>query len=157
FAFRVGKLFFNQHLEVCTDHLVAVRFRGLVVTGLRAVPEQITFPAHTREGHGFSRADRSLYVRGFSPRESGVSFAILLDLAEDPWIRRCHAADHRCVAASLRNHGAGIFGRANVAVSDDGNFYGIFHRGDPFPAGLAAITLLAGAGVESDRAKAAGL
>src|SRR4051812_31667252 len=81
--------------------------------------------------------------------------AVLLDLAENPRVAWGGAADHNGVAASLRDHGAGIFGRADIAIADDGNLHGVFNGGDPFPASVPAVSLLAGAGVEGDGGQAA--
>src|ERR1700733_11001011 len=98
-ADRVGEFFFDQHLEVGADHLVAVGLGGVIV---------------------------------------GISGGVLFDLAEDPGIRWGGAADHDGVTSSLGDHGAGVFGAADIAVADDRNLHGIFYGGDPFPAGLAA-------------------
>jgi hypothetical protein len=46
---------------------------------------------------------------------------------------------------------------ADVAVSDDWNLDGLLDGGDPFPARVAAVALLAGASVQSNRAQAAAL
>src|SRR5580704_12535930 len=81
--------------------------------------------------------------------------AVLFDLAENPGIRRRHAADHDCIASSLRDHGAGVLRRADVAIADHRNLYRILDGGDPFPASLTAITHLASAGVQSDRGQTA--
>jgi len=47
---------------------------------------------------------------------------ILLDLSEDPRICRSHSTDHYGVASGLGDDGAGIFGRANIAVPITGIF-----------------------------------
>src|SRR5437879_8677879 len=62
---------------------------------------------------------------------------VLRDLAEDPGVRRCSAADHHGVAAGGVDHGGGVFGGADIAVADDRNADGVFHGGDVLPAGLA--------------------
>jgi hypothetical protein len=80
-----------------------------------------------------------------------MSVAVLLNLPEDPRIRRGGPSNHHRIAARLRDHGAGVFGRTNIAVADHRNLHGIFHRGDPLPAGLAAVALFAGTGVKADR------
>jgi len=79
----------------------------------------------------------------------------LFDLAEDPWIRWRHTSYHYGVAAGLGYYGAGVFGRADVAVADHGNLDGLLDGGDPFPAGVSAVALLAGAGVEGNGSEAA--
>src|SRR5215472_1666451 len=83
-------------------------------------------------------------------RRSTKCGAVFFDLPEDPWVGRSHAADHDGVAAGLGDHGAGVFWSTDVAVADHGNLHGVFDGRDPFPAGLAAVTLFAGAGVERD-------
>src|SRR5207244_7748977 len=80
----------------------------------------------------------------------GDSCAVLLDLAENPGIGRCRAADHDRITSGLGDHGAGVFRRADIAVADHGNFYRILDGGDPIPAGLAAVALLASASVRSE-------
>src|ERR1700736_1381097 len=64
---------------------------------------------------------------------------VLLDLAEDPGIRRRRSSDHYRIAASLRDDGASVFGRADVAVSDHRNLNRLLDSSDPFPARLAAV------------------
>src|SRR5215469_5454929 len=54
-------------------------------------------------------------------------------------------------------HGAGIFGRADIAVPDDRNLDRLLHRPNPFPASIAAVALLASAGMESYRREPAAL
>src|ERR1700751_5908293 len=77
-------------------------------------------------------------------------FAVLLDLAEDPWVAGGHAANHDRVAVRLGDHRAGVFGGTDVAVADDRDPDGVFDGGDPFPAGLAAVAHFTGAGMEGD-------
>ena len=73
---------------------------------------------------------------------------VLGDLAEDPWIRGRGSADHDGVAVRGVDHGGCVFGRADVAVADDGNADRVFDGGDVLPAGLAGVSVFAGAGVE---------
>src|SRR5579884_4880 len=81
---------------------------------------------------------------------------ILLDLAEDPWIRRCRAADHHCITARLAYHADRVFGGDDVAVSDHGNAMDSgFRFGDTRPIRLAAVALFTRARVECDRLHAA--
>ena len=81
---------------------------------------------------------------------------ILLDLAEDPWIRRSGAADHHCIAARFTHHANRVLWRDDVAIADHGD---ISHRGfyfrDSRPIRLAAITLFARARMEGNRLKPA--
>ena len=86
---------------------------------------------------------------------SYVAVGILRNLPEDPGIRGSGAPDHHRVTTGLRHHAASVLGAPNVPVADDGNFHGVLHRSNPFPARIAAIALLAGAGVQCDRAEAA--
>src|ERR1700746_3391507 len=68
-----------------------------------------------------SIADASIFHRN----------AILLNLAEYPWVRRRGPPNHYGIAAGLFDHGAGVFGRADIAVPDHGNLYCSFDGGDP--------------------------
>src|SRR5271154_6254508 len=52
---------------------------------------------------------------------------VLSDLAEDPRIRRCGAADHHGIATSFCDHAHGILRSANVAVSDYWNTDSLLH------------------------------
>src|ERR1035441_8010920 len=81
--------------------------------------------------------------------------SILLNLPKNPRIRRGHAADHHRIAAGLGDDGAGVFGRANVAIADHGNLDCLLDGGDPFPARVSAIALLTRPGVQRNRAEAA--
>jgi len=65
------------------------------------------------------------------------------------------SANHDGVAAGLFDHADGVFGRQDVAVTDDRNFHGGFDRGDAGPVGFAGIALFAGARVEGDGLEAA--
>src|SRR5579872_172555 len=94
-------------------------------------------------------------IRGYTQASRSNCRAILLDLAEDPRIRRSAAADHDGVASGLRDHGAGVFGRTDVAVADDGNLHGVFDGGDPLPSSLAAVAHLASAGVKRNGGESA--
>ena len=80
---------------------------------------------------------------------------ILRDLAEDPRIRRGRAADHDRIAVGLGHHAHGVFGRVDIAVSDDRDAHGSFHFGDARPIGLAAVALLARAGMQREGSHAA--
>ena len=80
---------------------------------------------------------------------------VLRDLTEDPGIGGSGAADHDGVAASLGDHGDGVLGGEDVAVSDDGDAHGVLNRGDVLPARLAGVAVLAGAGVKRDGVQAA--
>ena len=84
-----------------------------------------------------------------------ASVGKLANLAEDPGIGRGGTADHHGITLCLRHHGDRIFRRANIAVADHRNLHGVFHRSNPFPASVAAVSLLACAGVESYRIQAA--
>jgi hypothetical protein len=70
----VGEFFFDQHLEVGADHLVAVGFAGLVVgltvqaAARRSISADMsTLGEHGRGGHDFSRAVGGQRISGFSP------------------------------------------------------------------------------------------
>ncbi len=84
----------------------------------------------------------------------GDSCAVLLDLAEDPRIRGCRAADHDRITSGLGYHSAGVFRRADIAVPDHRNLNRILDGGNPIPACLAAVSLLTGAGMQRDSAQA---
>src|SRR5947209_11525130 len=86
---------------------------------------------------------------------SGI--AVLANLAEDPRIRRSSTADHDGVAPGLLHYGDRIFRRADITIADHRNGYGIFDRGNPLPAGIAALALLAPAGVQGYGLQAARL
>src|ERR1700722_901742 len=79
---------------------------------------------------------------------------VLLDLAEDPWIRWRHPANHHGITAGLRHDRKGILWRADIAIADHRNRYRLFHRCNPFPSGVSAIALLASTGMQRDRTKA---
>src|SRR6185312_13104925 len=79
---------------------------------------------------------------------------VLSDLAEDPGIGGGGAADHNSVAASLVDEGGGVFGRAHVSVADNGDGNCVLYGGDPLPARLTGVALLAGAGMQGDGSKA---
>ena len=79
--------------------------------------------------------------------------AILLNLSKDPRVRRRRAPNHDCIAAGLRDHGACVLGRANVAVANHRDLHSIFYRGNPLPAGLAVF---ASARVQCDCRQPAG-
>ncbi len=64
------------------------------------------------------------------------------------------AADHHGVAAGLRYHGGSVFGRAHVAVADDGNLTATSLRRST-PSRLPGVSLLASAGVHGDGGQAA--
>src|SRR5581483_9406939 len=81
--------------------------------------------------------------------------AVLFDLPEDPRIAGSHPAYHDAIASGLCDHGASIFGRADVSVPDHRDLYRIFDGSDPFPTRSSAVTLFAGTSVESYRGKAA--
>src|SRR4051812_45670135 len=81
--------------------------------------------------------------------------AILLDLAEDPRIAWGATADHHGIAAGLADHGACIFGAADVPIADYRNFDRVFNGSDPLPAGVSAIAHLPRAGVQRDSGQAA--
>ena len=82
--------------------------------------------------------------------------SVLGNLAEDPGIGSGGAADHDRVASGLRNHRAGVLGCADIAVADDRNFDRLLDGRDPLPARIAAIALLARAGVQGDATKPTG-
>src|SRR5450759_3564026 len=115
-AFRSGHFFFQQHLEIGADHLVAVGFGGFVVDFFRRALLRWT---------------------GGDARPSTAH--ILRNLPEDPRIRRGHAADHHGVAAGLGDDGTGVFGRTDVAIADHGNLDCLLDGGDPFPARVSAV------------------
>src|SRR6266550_3857418 len=71
----------------------------------------------------------------------------MFDLLEDPWIGNGPAADHHSVAAGCE-HGLGVFGSCHVAVSEHGNFNGLFDFGKPSQAGKTVVGLRRRAEVE---------
>src|SRR3954470_24765013 len=83
------------------------------------------------------------------------SLAILLNLSEYPGIRGGCATDHYRVTFSRGYHGARVFRAADVSISDHRNLDCIFNRGNPLPACVAAVALLASAGMERNCAQAA--
>src|SRR6266852_3498055 len=107
--FRSGHFFFQQHLEVGTDHLVAVGFGGFVV-GL---------VSRTIRGCGASlrwTAEGGCPYVNWTGGDARRSTYVLLDLAEDPRICRGHPAYHFVVVPS----GAEFHG--------EGNLHGGSHR-----------------------------
>ena len=130
FAARIRQFFFDQHAEVCPDHLVTISLCRLVVERRKRLKTR--------------------------PCVIAEESAILLDLAKDPGIRRGSAPDHDCVASSHCNHRAGVFRRAYIAVADDRYLHRIFYRSNPLPSRIAAIALLPRSCVQCDRAQAAG-
>src|SRR5215813_8997815 len=76
-----------------------------------------------------------------------AGFGVLANLAEDPRIGGRGAADHHCVASRLCDHGYRVFGRADIAVADYRDTNRVFHRGNPVPARVDAVSLLARAGM----------
>src|SRR3984957_10806804 len=95
----------------------------------------------------------------FPVAAGGVTFdsrAALLDLPEDPGIRGRGSSDHHRVATSLRDHGAGVLRRADIAIADDGDLHRVFDRGNPLPARVAAVTLLTRARMERNGCEATG-
>src|ERR1700733_11928837 len=121
---RVREFLFDQHLKVGADHLVTIGFAGLIVE----IPN----------------------ISIASCIDLAEARAILLDLSENPRVRRRCAADHHRIATCLRDHGAGVFWAANVPVADYRNLHRVFDGGNPLPAGLTAVSHLAGAGVQGD-------
>src|SRR6201999_759529 len=59
------------------------------------------------------------------------------------------------IAASCLDHRHCVLWCADVAVADDRNLHGIFDCGDPLPAGLAGVSLLARASVQCDGVESA--
>ncbi len=160
-AFGTGHLFFEQHLEIGADHLIAVRLGGLVVradwSGLCGAGS-LTRLCRTKSGgllllilEQTRRAALGMAGSETRPHTSGV----LLNLPKNPRIRGGHPANHHGVASGLGDHGAGVFGRTNVAVADHRNLDRLLYGSDPFPASVSAVALLASTGVERDRAQAA--
>ena len=86
------------------------------------------------------------------PSGAGCELAgrVLGNLAKDPWIRRCCAANHHGVAARGFDHRGCIFRRADVAVADDGQPDGVLHRRNPLPSGFAGVALLTRPSMQSD-------
>src|ERR1019366_1418564 len=82
--------------------------------------------------HGEVGADHVVAL-GLGLRVVRPGECVLLDLAEDPGIGGCGAADHDGVASRFGDHGGGVLGRPNVAVADDGNFSGVLEDSDPLP------------------------
>src|SRR5579864_5127671 len=72
-----------------------------------------------------------------------AALRVLLDLPEDPRIRRRCAPDHHRIASRLRDDGGGIFRRADVTVADDRYLHRLLDGCDPLPARVAAVALLA--------------
>src|ERR1700681_2203438 len=66
---------------------------------------------------------------------------VIGNLSEDPRIRRCRAADHHGIAASLRDQTYCILGSADIAVADHGNTNGLLYRADHAPVGHSRVTL----------------
>ena len=71
--------------------------------------------------------------------------AILLNLPEDPGIRRRGSSNHHRIASGLPDHRARVCGCADVAIADHRNFHRIFYRRNPLPAGVSAVALFPGA------------
>src|SRR5579864_1585744 len=69
--------------------------------------------------------------------------AILLNLPEYPRICRRCSPYHDRVTPGFCDHRARIFRSANVTVANHRNFYRLLHRGNPLPARVSAISLLA--------------
>src|SRR5882724_9375552 len=84
----------------------------------------------------------------------GTGGRVLRDLAKDPRIGGSGTTDHDGVAAGSGDHGGGIFRGANISVADDGKLDRVLDGCNVLPAGLAAVAVLAGAGVEGHSLKA---
>src|SRR5215469_14866083 len=113
---------------------------GKVRRELLHFADAIVFPALDQHGvvhphHLIAIAFGGLHVR--SGRE------VLIDLAKDPRIIGCGAADHDGIATGFANHPDSVFGSDDIAVSDDRDLYRGFDLGDAAPVRLAAIALLA--------------
>src|SRR5216684_352531 len=80
----------------------------------------------------------------------GSGGEVLLDLTEDPWIRRSRASYHYGVAAGFRDHADRVLRRKDVSVSDDGYVADRgFQFGDAAPVRFSAVALLASARMQS--------
>src|SRR5205085_181640 len=126
---------------------------GLVVDVTRAICRAL-FDRRGKDARLSTRCvSKAVHAVIRSP--SSAPIAILLNLSEDPGIRRRRSADHDGIAAGGRDHRARVFWRANVAIANDGNFDCIFDCRNPFPARVSAVTLLSRAGVQRYRAESA--
>src|SRR5271170_7223885 len=75
-------------------------------------------------------------VSGLGVAASGE---VVGDLAEDPGIGGCGAADHDGVAIGFGDHAHGVLRSANVAIADDRNFYGGFYVTNHVPVSGAGV------------------
>src|ERR1700676_1891454 len=80
----------------------------------------------------------------------GTSVYVVLNLTEDPRIRRRGPPHHDRIAAGFPDHPLGIFRRGVVAVADPWNANCRLYFADARPVGGSAVALLAGARVQGD-------
>jgi len=158
-SFRAGHFFLDQHLEISADHLVAVGVARLVIGSIGGRRPGVVGLRPTYEDDTAIQACALSLARTDPLARLRVALArcrtILLNLAKDPGIRRRRAADHDGVTTSLLDHTAGIFGSADIPVSDHRNLDRLLDCANPLPSRLAAIALLAGASMQGDGAQAA--
>src|SRR5437867_13339399 len=116
--------------------------------------ELLHLPGHLRvvpvfvvDQHAVIRADYLVPV-AFGGLRIAPGREILLDLTEDPGIRRGRAPYHDGVAARLGHHAGGVFGRLDVTVAY--NRYPNRHLdcGNARPVRMPGEALLAGASVQ---------
>src|ERR1700688_3799107 len=81
--------------------------------------------------------------------------AVLLNLPKNPRIGRRGSPNHYRVASGRGHHGASVLRSANISVSNYRNLHRVFDRGNPLPSRGSAVTLLARARVQRDRAQSA--
>ena len=94
-------------------------------------------------------------ARVFRRRFIAAGGEIILNLAENPRIRRRRAADHHRIASGFADHANGVFRRNDVAVADHRNLHRGFYFRDAGPIGMPAIALLARARMQRDRLNSA--
>src|SRR5947207_4415124 len=96
-----------------------------------------------------------LITVGFGRHVIASGIAVLANLAEDPGIGSGGASNHHAIATGLRDHGGCVFRSTDITIADHRDLDRSLDGGDPFPAGVAAIALLAGAGMHGYGVQAA--
>lgn len=88
-------------------------------------------------------------------RRDGAGGEVRPDIAEDPGVTEGTAADHEAGAAGDVQHALGVFGGADIAIADDGDFVdGSDDLSDAVEAGLAGEAHLRGAAMNGDEGDA---
>ena len=122
-----------------------------------AVGEEAGELFHFADGIGHFSCDQAAKVSGkkmIAVKFGGLVVAlrrnVLSNLAEDPGVRRCGAADHDGIASCFGDHANGILWRANVTIADNRDAHSLFHIVDYAPIRCAAIALHASARMNGD-------